>query len=152
MKDTLCVAFLSPKMLILFFCVPVEDRHIRHLYILIYWVLLFLIYTNLKHCLMVISCDWPEGDYFTESSEHLRYFVTGFHRYFLLQGSIAWEDQQQCVDGRSLHYWEVSLNNHFIETFCVMKEGHAGICKHFSWVKEQKHRFIGRWTRERATF
>lgn len=119
--------------------------HIRHLCIPVYWVLL----SSCTQTSSIVRWSWAVSE--QETTLWNLQSILGILSH-LLQGVTAWEDQQQCVDARSLHYWEVSLSNHFTETFCIMEERHAGICKHFSRVKEGKYRFVGRWTTERSAF
>lgn len=118
----------------------IRASHTRHLCIPVYWVLL----SSCTQTLSIVRWSWAVSEQETVLW-NLQSILGICHISF--RGSIAWEDQQQCVDARSLHYWEV-LSNHFTENFCVMKEGHTGIYKHFNRVKEGKYRFLGRWTTE----
>lgn len=99
--------------------------HIRHLCIPVYWVLL----SSCTQTSSVVRWSWAVSE-----QETILWNLQGILGILshLLQGSIAWEDQQQCVDARNLHYWECPWVTTSLRLFCVKKEGHAGICKHCS--------------------
>lgn len=141
-----CWLPVSKNANLFFVCqLKIGTSHIRHLCVPVYWVLL----SSCTQSSSIVRWSWAVSEQET-ILWNLQSIVGIFSH--LLQGSTAVEDQQQCVDARSLHFWEVSFSNHFTETFCVVKEGHDGIGNHFSRVKQGMYRFIGMWTTERSVF